>query len=399
MNQTTPKRRPPAPPPSRPALSRRHLSKQQRERRLRRLLFTSTAVVLALVLLIPLVGYYREVVTKGQQPVATVNREVITLDTYAKAYALRRNSLERNIQQLQMLSAQSTGGSGGNIFAQQLRQLQSQRETLDQTVLTDVVEERLIVAEAAQRGLTVSTEEEDAQLRQEFGQPPVPTPNPATPAPTVAPDATATPSPAPTVDPIERFRTELASSKLVTEGEYRAMVVRPRLLREKLTAAIAGTTGTVEPQVHARHILLETEDAAKAAKARIDAGEPFEKVAAELSTDTSNKDRGGDLDWFGRGRMTKPFEDAAFALPVGQVSDPVQSQFGWHLIQVTERDENRSLSKEEVANKQQTQFRDWLEKTKDAAFEREAISYDLSPDEITWAKNQFNKSAGLPAGT
>src|SRR6266545_7805853 len=179
MNQTTPKRRPPAPPPSRPALSRRHLSKQQRERRLRRLLFTSTAAVLALVLVIPLVGYYREVVTKGQQPVATVNGEVITLDTYAKAYALRRNNLERNIQQLQMLSAQSTGGSGGNIFAQQLQQLQSQRETLDQTVLTDVVEERLIVAEAAQRGLTVSTEEEDAQLRQEFGEPPVPTPDPA----------------------------------------------------------------------------------------------------------------------------------------------------------------------------------------------------------------------------
>jgi parvulin-like peptidyl-prolyl isomerase len=379
-------------------MSRRHLSRQQRERRLRRLLFISTGVVLALVLLVPLVGYYREVLTKGAQPVATVNGDVVTLETYAKAYGLRRSNLENNIQQMQMLAGQSTSGSNGNLFSQQLQRLTSQRETLDQTVLTEVVEERLIAAEAAQRGLTVSTEEEDAELRQEFGDPPVPTPDPATPAPTVAADATATPVPAPTVDPIERFRTQLANSKLVTEAEYRTLVVRPKLLRDKLTAAVATDAPTTEPQIHARHILVETEDAAKAAKARLDAGEPFEKVAAEVSTDTSNKEKGGDLDWFGRGRMVKPFEDAAFDLPVGKVSDPVQTTFGWHLIQVTERDDKRPLSKEEVANKQQTQFREWLEKTKDEGFEREAISYDLSPDEIAWAKNQFNRLAGLPPG-
>src|SRR5213594_999331 len=156
MNRTVPKRRPPAPPPSRPTLSRRHLSTQQRDRRYRRLLFTSTGVVLALALLIPLVGYYREVLTKGAQAAAYVNGEVVPLEAYAKAYALRRDNLERNIQQMQMFAGQTTSTSGTNVFAQQLQQLQRQRETLDQTVLTEVVEERLIAAEAAQRGITVS---------------------------------------------------------------------------------------------------------------------------------------------------------------------------------------------------------------------------------------------------
>jgi parvulin-like peptidyl-prolyl isomerase len=392
MNRAVPKRRPPAP-PQRPPLSRRHLSKQQRERRYRRIFFTSVGVLFALIVLIPLVGYYREVLTKGQQPVAHVEGQVVTLDEYAKAYALRLNRLEGNIAQMQMLAGQTTSNnSGANVFAQQLQRLQAERETLDQTVLTEVVDNRLIANEAAKRGITVSTEEENAELRKEFGDAPVPTPNPATPSPTVAPDATATPPPAPTIDPVERFRTQLASSKLMSEAEYRSIEVRPKLLREKLTAAIASDVTDHELEIHARHILVENEEAAKAAKARIDAGEPFEKVAAEVSSDTSNKDKGGDLDWFGRGRMTKPFEDVAFDLPVGKVSDPVQSSFGWHLIQVLERDENHPLAPDEVASKRDAKFGEWLNKAKDDGFQSQAISYNLSPDQIAWAKSRYSRT-------
>jgi parvulin-like peptidyl-prolyl isomerase len=350
-------------------------------------------VLFALIVLIPLVGYYREVLTKGQQPVAHVEGQVVTLDEYAKAYALRLNRLEGNIAQMQMLAGQTTSNnSGANVFAQQLQRLQAERETLDQTVLTEVVDNRLIANEAAKRGITVSTEEENAELRKEFGDAPVPTPNPATPSPTVAPDATATPPPAPTIDPVERFRTQLASSKLMSEAEYRSIEVRPKLLREKLTAAIASDVTDHELEIHARHILVENEEAAKAAKARIDAGEPFEKVAAEVSSDTSNKDKGGDLDWFGRGRMTKPFEDVAFDLPVGKVSDPVQSSFGWHLIQVLERDENHPLAPDEVASKRDAKFGEWLNKAKDDGFQSQAISYNLSPDQIAWAKSRYSRT-------
>ena len=87
-----------------------------------------------------------------------------------------------------------------------------------------------------------------------------------------------------------------------------------------------------EQEVHARHILLPTEEEAKAALARIKAGEDFAKVATELSKDPGGE--GGDLGWFTKDRMVPEFAEAAFKLEPGQVSDPVKSQFGWHIIKV-----------------------------------------------------------------
>jgi len=90
-------------------------------------------------------------------------------------------------------------------------------------------------------------------------------------------------------------------------------------------------------QVRARHILVETAEQAAAAQARLRAGEDFAKVAREVSTDTGSGAAGGDLGWFGRGRMVPEFEQAAFGAAVGQVVGPVKSQFGYHLIQVQEK--------------------------------------------------------------
>src|SRR5580658_4161689 len=89
------------------------------------------------------------------------------------------------------------------------------------------------------------------------------------------------------------------------------------------------------PEIHARHILLPTEDEAKAALARIKKGEDFAKVATELSKDPGSE--GGDLGWFTKDKMVPEFADAAFKMEPGQVSDPVKSQFGWHIIKVEEK--------------------------------------------------------------
>jgi len=90
-----------------------------------------------------------------------------------------------------------------------------------------------------------------------------------------------------------------------------------------------------EQQVHARHILVESELEAKEIKKRLKDGEDFAKLADEKSKDTNAE--GGDLGFFTKGQMLKPFEDAAFALDVGEISDPVQTQFGWHIIKVEEK--------------------------------------------------------------
>ena len=98
------------------------------------------------------------------------------------------------------------------------------------------------------------------------------------------------------------------------------------------------TVKTLKPEeeVHARHILLENEDDAKKAYERVKGGEDFAKVAKELSKDPGSSD-GGDLGWFTKDRMVKEFAEAAFALKAGEISPPVKSQFGWHVIKLEER--------------------------------------------------------------
>ena len=93
-------------------------------------------------------------------------------------------------------------------------------------------------------------------------------------------------------------------------------------------------------EIRASHILVKTEDEAKKLLEEIKAGEKtFSELAEEYSMCPSGAN-GGDLGYFGRGMMVKPFEDAAFALEnIGQISEPVQTQFGWHLIQLTGKDE------------------------------------------------------------
>ncbi len=87
-------------------------------------------------------------------------------------------------------------------------------------------------------------------------------------------------------------------------------------------------------EVRASHILVDDEKKAKELKAEIDKGADFGKLAGKHSMCPSGKDK-GDLGFFGKGQMVKEFEDAAFSLPVGAVSAPVKTQFGYHLIMVT----------------------------------------------------------------
>ena len=89
-------------------------------------------------------------------------------------------------------------------------------------------------------------------------------------------------------------------------------------------------------EVRASHILVKTENDAKIIFDRINKGESFAKIAMEKSICPSAK-KGGDLGFFGRGRMVRAFELAAFSLEKGQVSQPIKTEFGWHLIRVTDK--------------------------------------------------------------
>jgi peptidyl-prolyl cis-trans isomerase C len=101
----------------------------------------------------------------------------------------------------------------------------------------------------------------------------------------------------------------------------------------------AAKTQQAETEVHARHILVTTKDEAIAVIKRLKAGEDFAKLADEISKDPGSK--GGDLGWFTKDKMVPEFATTAFALKPGQLSDPVQTQFGWHVIRLEEQREKQ----------------------------------------------------------
>ncbi|HEX8384969.1 MAG TPA: peptidyl-prolyl cis-trans isomerase [Rubricoccaceae bacterium] len=116
---------------------------------------------------------------------------------------------------------------------------------------------------------------------------------------------------------------------------------------QAVLARITGVRNAASPLVHARHILLPAGQTAQAAqlKARLASGQiSVAQAARQFSVDESNKNRGGDLGWFGRGRMVAEFDEAVFAAPTGQVVGPVQTQFGLHLVLV----EGRSTQEAEL---------------------------------------------------
>jgi parvulin-like peptidyl-prolyl isomerase len=130
-------------------------------------------------------------------------------------------------------------------------------------------------------------------------------------------------------------------------------------LRARLLDEITADVPHTQEQVWARHILVPDESIAQVARKRLEQGEDFAKVAAEVSTDTSNKDRGGDLGWFGKGAMVPEFETAAFGLKVGEISQPVKTQFGYHIIQVLAHGDV-ALTADAYQQARQAAFDAWL---------------------------------------
>jgi foldase protein PrsA len=157
----------------------------------------------------------------------------------------------------------------------------------------------------------------------------------------------------------DQFREQTGLS-----DEYFARLVEDGELVQKVNEAI-GPAREVE-QVHARHILVEDEETGKEVLARLEDGEDWAALAQEYSQDTSNKDNAGDLDWFPRGVMVPAFEEVAFSLEPDETSDLVQTDFGYHIIQVLDKG-IQELDEQTYSMMVQQAFQDWLDEQKAAA--------------------------------
>ncbi|MBR6089095.1 MAG: peptidylprolyl isomerase, partial [Anaerolineaceae bacterium] len=140
--------------------------------------------------------------------------------------------------------------------------------------------------------------------------------------------------------------------------EFYKNELRYELLENKVKREIESGFPRVVDMVWARHIMVETEKEALEALDRINNGERWEDVAAEVSLDGAEK--GGDLGWFTENTMVQSFTDAVFSQKAGTISDPVQTEFGWHLIQVVAHEEH-PYTKKQFDDEVDKAYENWLD--------------------------------------
>lgn len=157
----------------------------------------------------------------------------------------------------------------------------------------------------------------------------------------------------------------------ITEAYFRARI-RDSMVVDELVKRHGGPTEA--EQVHAQHILVADAETAQKVLDELKAGKTFEELAAQYSQDTGSKDSGGDLGWFPRGVMVTAFEEAAFSLAVGEVSQPVQTDFGYHIIKVLGK-EVRPLDAEMLQQMQEQAFSEWFSAQRDQAKIEELLTW------------------------
>lgn len=126
----------------------------------------------------------------------------------------------------------------------------------------------------------------------------------------------------------------------------------------------AGITESTQPETPVERTDAEAKALAESLRQRILAGEDFATLAREYSDDTGSGAQGGDLGWFGRTAMVAPFAETAFTLPIGEISEPIKTQFGYHIIEVLEKDENRPKEESQLQQERTQAFQDWLQEKK-----------------------------------
>jgi parvulin-like peptidyl-prolyl isomerase len=401
--------------PNQKFVTKKHLARLEKERLQQRYLMIGSIVVIILVIAIIAYGILDQTVIKAQRPVAKVGSQNITTTAFQKEVRFQR------AQQINQLRQYMSDSFVMQVYGSYITQLASQLEqptTIGQSVLDSLIEDAVIAQKAKELGITLTDAEIDKAFQEAFGYfengtptptitstpfntptlssqqqtllpptaiptetavpsatatatgtPPTPTATAtSTPAVTEAPSATPTITFTPTPYTKQGFENQVATISAnykpvgYSQADLRSLI-RRQLLREKVFEAVTKDVATSADMVWARHILVEKEEDAKKVADELKAGADFAALAKQYSTDTSNKDQGGDLNWFAKGQMVKEFEDVAFALKVGEISQPVKTEFGYHIIQSLGH-EVSPLDATKLQEAKQKAYTDWLDNAK-----------------------------------
>jgi parvulin-like peptidyl-prolyl isomerase len=429
-------------------VTKKHIARLERERRQVNLVRMIAISGIVIVLLLLGYGYLDLNVLQLKEPVAEVNGEVITTGEWQERVRFQRVNL-LNLYDTYLLYQQNFGMDTSQQQQEVSSYLQSP-EVLGQQVLDQMIDEAFIRQEAKKRGITVSEAEIQNEIHKEYGFFPNGTPSPtltptefltptlsaeqltiypATSTPTEAP--TSTPEPTNTPDrsvtatstftaepPTPTFVPELPTAtptKYTEEGfreqysktldQYKSYnvseatlqsVYENRLLHTKLLEEIANDVPHSEEQVWARHILVDDAKTAGIVRSMLLSGHDFAEVAEEYSKDTGSGANGGDLGWFGKGAMVPEFELAALTQKIGEIGEPVKSEFGYHIIQVIDRQE-RPLDSSAYEQKREDALKDWLTKKREEATAAKTLTtFDIWKERVPTDPASLNPQPAQP---
>jgi parvulin-like peptidyl-prolyl isomerase len=365
------------------APTKKHLDRLHREQKQTRWIIIGSAIILTAVILVIIYGILDQQVLKYRRPVADVNGERISAQEFRNFTKYYRYNIIRNAESTYQIA--SMFGNDEATLQSFLSQLQTAAQQLDtfaagESALNQMVDNALAIQEAKNRGITVSDKEIDERLQQALGYyangtptptntvPPVatstlsavqismmkptatttltPTPSvtetlvtatpalepTATPTEPAEPETSPTPEPTPTPYTLEGYQSVYATMAADFETNFEIpketlrYIIEVQVFREKLQEQVLGIVPCEEERVWAQHILVADAGLAKTISEKLKAGEDWFTLVDEYSTDEGSKSQGGDLGWFGRGQMVKEFEDAAYALPIGEISEPQTDQ-------------------------------------------------------------------------
>jgi parvulin-like peptidyl-prolyl isomerase len=417
-----------------PIITKKHLARVERERRQNRMILISSIAVILIVIGVLSYGYVQKRIIEPRQPVAKIGDDIITTREF-QVYA-RYNRFQLVQQYAQYVSfAQMFGGADANTqsyltqyWAQANYQLDP--EVLGQKTIDELVNFSLVRQYAEENNITISPERLD-QVVQEFfsyypaGTPTVeptrqilptstlsptqlalfpPTATPVitgteglTPTATLAPTATFTPTPTasaptataqPSATPTEYTQAlyeenynqyvDYLRNNIGLTGDDLRWIFEMQLYYQEVFDLITADVPAEQDQVWARTIVVADEATAQEVLTRLENGEDFTTLAAELSTDSATAAKGGDMGWFGIGIVDPQVEKIAFNLGIGQFSQPIQTAAGYQIIQVLGH-EVRQLTDAELDAARNSAFQIWLDSQKQS---RQVEIYDLWVDRV-----------------
>jgi parvulin-like peptidyl-prolyl isomerase len=365
-----------------------------------------------LILVILGAGAFWEYQIKPNQTIATVNGEEITREEYWKYQTVTLYNQARLYEDyaLQVTGQQQTQFL---MYAAQFDEMRSDvwgGTDVSEPTVQQMIEDRLYVAGAEEMGIDLSEPVLQQYALNNFAPAgeslvtPVPTPTMiptraawatetqqaletqqsiamgtpegslATPVGTPGATPVGTPSASPAANiegtrinaqaEFELFQDEVFEDAHISLDEYMQMIVKPQVARDKVNTRLTSEVPQVAEQVEVQHILVATEDLANETWERIQGGASFDEVAKSTSTDTVSAPTGGKLGWITKQQMPDAFTEAAFSTEPGEVTGPVNTEYGWHIIKVTDKAQERPMSEIQYTLAKTEAVENWLEAQK-----------------------------------